>query len=124
MGRLVKIALFVGVVVFWIARRGVRPVRHRPGRAVRRARAGVSGSEEGGRAGGFFSLEQRVGYLFGHTLYQIRYPLYVGESSRLLSELKFPMDASLAGVSASFGRIDVWDLGVAIATNISKDTGR
>lgn len=124
MGRLVKIALFVGVVVFSGSPEGAFAQYATGPDGQYAGRAQASAVQKRADEPDFFSLEQRVGYLFGHTLYQIRYPLYVGESSRLLSELKFPMDASLAGVSASFGRIDVWDLGVAIATNISKDTGK
>lgn len=80
--------------------------------------------KKAGEVESFVAVEPHVGYLQGHTRYRIHFPVYEGESSRLLSELEFPMDSAIAGIGVSLGRKDIWNLGFSITTNVTEDTGK
>ena len=86
-----------------------------------------------------FGLGVDVGYLSGYSLYHITfdapylikdggtYSGYYTINGRLgtgESELEFPLDSYIGGVSASLGEEGVWSIDLSFAKNLTKDTGK
>ncbi len=120
MRRFVNLVLLVGVVFFF--------------GSAREALAQYATGPDGQYAGGvkaatlpkkadesetFFAIEPYLGSLSGHTTYQV----YIG-NAQAHSELEFPMDSWIAGIGVSTGRKDAWDIALAVATNVARDTGK
>jgi outer membrane protease len=67
-----------------------------------------------------FNFGADVGYLSGSTVYRITVPTLDGVFE---SELEWPLDSWLAGVSLNLEKGRLWSLGFSFLTNISEGTG-
>jgi outer membrane protease len=75
-----------------------------------------------------FDLGADVGSLSGYTRYNIKFPINETSNGLLVlegeSELEFPIDSYIGGLTASLGKRGHWSLGLSIFKNMTEDTGK
>lgn len=74
------------------------------------------------------NLGADVGYLTGYSLYHITFPINEPANGFFItdgeSELEFPLDSTVGGVSASLDQKGVWSIDLSLSKNITEKTGK
>ncbi|MEK6691927.1 MAG: omptin family outer membrane protease [Nitrospirota bacterium] len=75
-----------------------------------------------------FRLGVDFGSLTGSTLYNIKFPINETSNGITLlegeSELEFPLDSAIGGITASLGKKGHWSIDLSLSKNITEDTGK